>query len=241
MRGITGPPEVFEGNKGFMDAIAGKFEIDWSNENLERVTRTIVKRYNAEVHSQSSIEGILELKAEQEFAARDIEKVEVEIFDVAYNIIGGGDEGEKTHVKTKEEADHSLPYIVAAAILDGQVMPEQYYPERIVREDVQSLLRKITVRPSDDYSRRFPNEMPCKLKVRLKGGQILVKEKEDYEGFVTRPMSWQRATEKFNRLSEHYANKNLRKEIEESVANLEQLKVTDLTMLLEKIPNPVRG
>ena len=47
MRGITGPLEVFEGNKGFMEAIAGSFAIDWSLENLERVNRTIVKKYNA--------------------------------------------------------------------------------------------------------------------------------------------------------------------------------------------------
>ncbi len=51
MRGVTGPPEVFEGNKGFMDAIAGQFVIDWSSEDLERVLRTIVKKYNAEIHS----------------------------------------------------------------------------------------------------------------------------------------------------------------------------------------------
>jgi 2-methylcitrate dehydratase len=63
MRGITGPPEVFEGNKGFMDAIAGRFELDWGQEDLEAVTRTIVKKYNAEVHSQSALEGILELSA----------------------------------------------------------------------------------------------------------------------------------------------------------------------------------
>ena len=54
MRGITGPPEVFEGNKGFMETIAGQFSIDWSRENLERVRRTILKRYNAEIHSQST-------------------------------------------------------------------------------------------------------------------------------------------------------------------------------------------
>ena len=59
--GITGPMEVFEGNKGFMDAIAGKFTIEWAREDLERVTRTIVKRFNAEVHSQSATVGILEL------------------------------------------------------------------------------------------------------------------------------------------------------------------------------------
>jgi len=44
MRGITGPLEVFEGNKGLMDSIADAFEIDWSRENLERVTRTVVKK-----------------------------------------------------------------------------------------------------------------------------------------------------------------------------------------------------
>ena len=123
MRGITGPAEVFEGNKGFMDAISGRFELDWSREDLERITRTIVKRYNAELHSQSAIEGVLELKREHQFKASDIRRIEIEIFDVAYNIIGGGEEGAKFTVRTKEEADHSLPYILAAAVLDGQVMP----------------------------------------------------------------------------------------------------------------------
>ena len=240
MRGITGPPEVFEGNKGFMETIAGKFEIDWSKENLERVTHTILKRFNAEVHSQSAVEGILELKAEHAFTAKDIEEIEVEIFDVAYNIIGGGEEGQKVQVKTKEEADHSLSYILAVAILDGQVMPEQYHPDRIVREDVQNLLRKVVIRPREDYSRRFPSEMPCYLLVRLKNRRVFEKEKRDYEGFFTRPMGWEKAEAKFDRLSAPYVEKPLRKEIVEAVANLENLYVTDLTKLLEKIPDPMR-
>src|SRR5207249_2107171 len=57
-RGITGPLEVFEGNKGFIDTIAGPFAIDWSQEELERVTRTVIKAYNAEVQSQAVLEGI---------------------------------------------------------------------------------------------------------------------------------------------------------------------------------------
>src|SRR5437868_7759716 len=63
MRGITGPLEVFEGNKGLMDAITGPFELDWTRENLEAVRRTSVKKYNAEFHSQSALEGVLELRA----------------------------------------------------------------------------------------------------------------------------------------------------------------------------------
>lgn len=236
MRGVTGPPEVFEGNKGFMDTITGKFEIDWSKENLERVTRSILKKYNAEVHSQSAVEAILELKNEQGFNAEDIESIRLEIFDVAYNIIGGGEEGEKTHIRTKEEADHSLPYVIAVAILDGQVMPEQYYPDRIAREDVQSLLQKIQVRPRDELSQRFPDEMPAHLFVHLKSGRIVEKEKHDYEGFFTRPMSWERAVEKFNRLSARYVDETLRKQIINSVAQIENVYVTDLTKLLSEIP-----
>src|SRR5215217_36111 len=193
MRGITGPPEVFEGNKGFMDAIAGRFELDWGQEDLEAVTRTIVKKYNAEVHSQSALEGILELREEHGIRPDEVERVELETFDVAYNIIGGGEEGEKKTVLTKEEADHSLPYLLAVALLDGEVYPAQYAPERIVREDVQSLLRKVEVRPAADLSERFPREMPCRLRVLTKSGEHEV-EKSDYEGFFTRPISWERAT-----------------------------------------------
>jgi 2-methylcitrate dehydratase len=236
MRGITGPLEVFEGNKGFMDAIAGRFESDWSREDLERVARTIIKRFNAEIHSQSAIEGTLELQTSHGFSAPDIEKIELEIFDVAYHIIGGGEEGEKTRIKTKEEADHSLPYMVAVAILDGQVMPEQYHADRIARGDVQELLHRIVVQPRKDYSGRFPEEMPCRLLVRLRDGQILEREKRDYHGFFTRPIPWEGVVEKFDSLSAPYADETLRKRIIEAVANLDEIEVADLIRLLERIP-----
>ena len=235
MRGITGPEEVFEGNKGFMDAIAGHFELDWSKENLERITQTIVKKYNAEIHSQSTIEGVLELKRQRHFTGADIRRIEIDVFDVAYNIIGGGEEGEKVTVRTKEEADHSLPYIVAAAILDDQVMPPQYLPERIGRQDVQALLRKISVHPQDEFSRRFPAEMPSRIQVTLNDGQVMVKEKRDYEGFHTQPMQWKTVTEKFERLSQGRLAASLQDEIEDAVANLENVQVRELARLLGQV------
>ena len=241
MRGITGPLEVFEGNKGFMEAISGKFELDWSLENLERVTRTIIKKANAEIHSQSAIEGILELKQKEGLKPEDVERIEIEIFDVAYHIIGGGEEGAKTLVRTKEEADHSLPYMAAVALLDNQVMPEQYRPERINRQDVQDLLRKIKVSPSEEYSRRFPDEMPCRLLVTLRDGRILTKEKRDYEGFHTRPMVWETVVRKFEGLSASYADPPLRKKIVDAVARLEEIHVSDLTGLLGQVSSNPKG
>jgi 2-methylcitrate dehydratase len=235
MRGITGPLEVFEGNKGFMEAIAGAFEIDWEDEDLEVVRRTIVKKYNAEIHSQSALEGILELKKKHHARPEEVERVELETFDVAFNIIGGGEEGSKHVVRTKEEADHSLPYMLAVALLDGEVGPDQYAPERIRREDVQGLLERILVRPEKDLSRRFPQEMPCRIHISLKGGQTLEVEKRDYEGFFTRPMSWERVLEKFERLASLYADERLRGSIAHAVWHLEDVEVRELAGLLGEV------
>ena len=100
-RGITGPLEVFEGEKGFMDAVAGCFELNWETEDLERVTHTILKKYNAEIHSQSVLEAILTLRARERISAGEVERVDLEVFDVAYRIIGGGEEGDKTVVRSE--------------------------------------------------------------------------------------------------------------------------------------------
>jgi 2-methylcitrate dehydratase len=54
------------------------------------VGRTTVKKYNAEIHSQTAIEAVLSLRRRYQFSITDIKRVDVEIFDVAYNIIGGG-------------------------------------------------------------------------------------------------------------------------------------------------------
>src|SRR5712692_6616423 len=235
MRGVTGPLEVFEGNKGLMEAITGQFELDWTQENLEAVRRTSVKKYNAEFHSQSALEGILELRASHQLQAKEIERIEIEIFDVSYHIIGGGEEGDKHLVRTKEEADHSLPYMVAVALLDGEVAPAQYAPERIVREDVQILLRKVNVRPDDAMSKLFPAEMPCRIQIFLRNGQTLSIEKRDYEGFYTRPMSWEKAEAKFANLAAPYSDDELRHAIVEAVAHLEIIEVQQLTDLLTRV------
>jgi 2-methylcitrate dehydratase len=228
-RGITGPREVFEGNKGFIDAIAGQFDLDWQGEDLEAVTRTILKKFNAEIHSQSAIEALLELRAEHGFAADDVERIELDTFQVAFDIIGGGEEGSKSEVQTKEEADHSLPYLLAVALIDGQVLPDQYRPERIASDDVQELLRRVEVRPDDALSERFPDEHSARLKVTLKGGRTLEREQHDYEGFHTRPMSWETVAAKFDDLASGQDR------IKDAVAQLEQLETRELTSLLEDI------
>jgi len=140
----------------------------------------------------------------------------------------GGEEGDKTTVFTKEQADHSLPYVVAVAILDGQVMPEQYEQKRILREDVQELLGKVSVQSRTQFSERFPNEMACRVKVTLNDGRVLEQEAKDYEGFFALPMSWETAIQKFNEITTPHASAAQRTAIADAVANLEQVTVREL-------------
>lgn len=234
-KGITGPEAVFESNKGFKETIAGDFTIDWSAEDLEQVRRTIVKKHNAEIHSQSALDAALDIRAQDGFTPRAIAAVRLKTFDVAFSIIGGGEEGDKRIVRTKEEADHSLPYMLAAALLDGQVGVEQYAPERIVADDVQDLLKKVEITPDATFSARFPEQMPADLEVELADGTVFRSSQNSYEGFHDDPLSWDRAREKFDRLAAPFTSDDLRDEIAGQIRQLGDGPITGLTHALARV------
>ena len=235
MRGLTGPSEVFEGNQGFMHTIAGRFELDWSKEDLERVCKTSIKKYNSTIDSQSTVEAMLELRAREQLKPAEIEKIDVDVFDIAYKVIGGGEEGDKYTVKTKEQADHSLQYVTAVACIDGRVTPEQYLPERIRAEDVQTLLRKVTVRSDAEITRRFPEECGSRITVTLRGERTVTHEVKNYEGYYSRQMSWRTVSAKFEGLSAHCAAPAMQREIADCIADLERRPAADLARVLGKV------
>jgi 2-methylcitrate dehydratase len=240
-RGITGPPEAFEGNKGFVDTISGAFRIDWRGEGLDGVLRTSIKRYDAEVHAQSAVEAVLELREELGAAPSAIRRIELDVFDVAHRIIGGGEEGDKSVVRTKEEADHSLPYMAAVAALDGRLGPAQYAPERIARDDVQRLLARVVVHPDPALSARFPAEHACRVRLELEDGRVLVKEKRDYLGYCTRPASWDLVRSKFEELSARHSSPDQRAAVADTVLRLERRTTAELcARLAGEIPRRAR-
>jgi len=141
-------------------------------------------------------------------------------------------------VRSKEEADHSLPYLLAVAMLDGQVLPEQYLPERIAASDVQELLRRVEVRPDPELSRRFPREHSARVRLRLGDGRTLEREQHDYEGFHTMPMGWDAVAAKFDRLASR-VDAGLRGRIKDAVARLEAITIDELTDALAAVPSPI--
>ena len=236
--GISGPEAVFEGNKGFKETIAGPFEINWLQEDLERVCGTILKKHNAEIHAQSALDAALDIRSRPEFDVRAVRRVRLKTFEVAYKIIGGGEEGDKRTVRTKEEADHSLPYMLAAALIDGEVQPEQYASERIVAADVQELLRKVRISPEPALTAMFPQRVPATLEVEMEDGTHLRAQRDDYQGFHTDPFDWTAARAKFDRVTRAFTTSAERDALAETIATFDERPVTALTSQLAGIRTP---
>jgi 2-methylcitrate dehydratase len=234
--GITGPPAIFEGNKGFKETIAGPFEIDWLAEDLEHVRLTVLKKHNAEVHAQSALDAALDVRSQPGFSIGRVQHVRLRTFRVAYQIIGGGEEGDKRTVRTKEEADHSLPYMLAAALLDGEVQPEQYAPHRIASRDVQELLRRVVITTDPALSEQFPRRMPALLDVELSDGTVLHAARDDYHGFYTNPFDWTAARQKFDRVTRPFLTPGATDRIADVIADLDARPVSELTACLASVP-----
>ena len=237
-RGVTGPKYVIEGSNGLAQALGVPIDIDWENEQLDCFDRLALKSYNTAVPGQSSIFCILELRRAHEIDPSQVDGIEDVVFQAAYDFMGGGSFGPKTDVHTKEEADHSLPYLLAVALLDGDVQPAQLEPGRIEARDVQDLLRKVTVRPDDGFTARYPDEVPSRVTVRLKDGRSYSHEVNSYPGFPSRALTWDEIAAKFDKLVAGRADDGLAREIKAAVRSLETIHVKDLTKLLGRVSGP---
>ena len=111
----------------------------------------------------------------------EVDSVRVETFQTAYDIAGGGSFGAKDTPRTKEQADYNLKYLVAAALIDGQVGPAQLESERICRADVQDLLRRVEVRPDAALTARYPDHTPVRITVTLRDGREISRAQEDFK------------------------------------------------------------
>jgi 2-methylcitrate dehydratase len=234
-KGLTGPLNLMEGPQGWEEVVGERVEVDWPQQPLDRFLHSSIKRYNAEGHTQSALELILEMRAEHDIDPADVLRVEVDAFKQVHNIVGGGEAGDRSHAASKEQADHSLPYLCAVALLDGDVWPEQLTEERVRRRDVGDLMQRVTVRQRDELSMRYPGEVPVAINVILRDGRELRGRKSDYVGFArSRRLDWDGALAKFDRLAGPALDRALRREIPQAVEALDSIPVSELTGLLRR-------
>ncbi len=114
------------------------------------------------------------------------------------------------------------------------MLPAQYEQDRILKQDIQEFLQKVNVKEDPALSDRFPAEMAIKLEIETNDGQVYTVEKDDYQGFTSRPASWDILLEKYHLLTQGI-DRDLADKIANSIANLENIDVTELTELLAQV------
>jgi len=223
--GMTGPSPIFEGEMGFFKQVSGPFQInidDFGGRNGSfKIAGTYLKFFPAEIHSQTSIWAALEARKEIE-NPDDIVSVEIASHEAGYTILGR--DPEKWNPMTKETADHSLPYIVAMALLEGKIDNSTYSEKKYRHPKVLDFLKKITVVEDKTLSDRYPEAVANRITVKLSSGKVVTKQVDYHKGHPKNPMTDKEVEDKFKRLTRNYLNKNKAGRILETLWSLEKVR-----------------
>ncbi len=221
--GLTGPAPIFEGDLGIMKLLTGPFEVaEMGGKNRPfMINETYIKFWPAEYHSQSAIDAALQLRS-QVGDFRSIQSFDIDSFDAAVDIIGK--DPEKWRPRTRETADHSLPYCTAAALIDGDVTLATFEPEKLVDAALLDLVSKIKIHRDDKLSARYPAGIPNRLRITMKDGRKLEKEVEFPRGHARNPMTDAEVEKKFRTMVEPKYGTEVASKILKMCWDLESLK-----------------
>ncbi len=199
--GMTGPAPIFEGELGIMGLLTGPFELaPLGGEGRPfMINETYIKFWPAEYHSQSAIDAALQLRPEVG-DPHGIAAIDIDTFDAAVDIIGK--DPEKWRPRTRETADHSLPYCTAVALVDGAVTDAQFAESRFTDPALLALVAKVKLHRDPALSARYPRGIPNRLTVTLADGRRLVREVEFPRGHARNPMTDAEVEKKFRALVE---------------------------------------
>src|ERR1700730_7575163 len=234
--GMTGPAPIFEGQMGFekqlgvsLGNVGEKFR-----GAPEMILNTSIKYWPAEYHSQSAIEAALFLR-KQIGAGVEVKSMTIESHDAAVDIIGS--EPEKWKPETRETADHSLPYITAIALIDGEVTNKQFEPERFADPKIWKFLEKVKVERNQELSALYPGAVANIVHIDLSDGKRLTKRVDYPLGHARNPLKDAEVEGKFNALVVPALGEKRGRAIVDLVWKLDEAKNVDGLMQAVEMPN----
>ena len=194
--GMMGPPTPFEDG---LTAVIGAAEV--ASFPLDpggfSILKADYKYFLSEFHAQGPAFVALELRPQ--IKLDDIEKIEIFTYHFAWFEIGSG--AEKWNPTTRETADHSMPYVVAAVLIDGAYTDAIFSPARYRDRRTLDLMEKITITEDREFNARYPQSLPCRMTITLKNGERKSAEIANPIGHHDRPMSDDQLVDKFRGLA----------------------------------------
>jgi 2-methylcitrate dehydratase len=239
-RGMTGPSEPFEGRRGLWEQAVGgpvivpdfPFGDSRRDDDPFRITRTICKSYPSQIHTQNPIGLALQLR--DKVPADGVQSIHVQTYKVAASTASS--EPEKWDPKTRETADHSIPWLVASAFLNGPVTPGSFTDEQIANPALRDIMSRMTLVEEPEFTDRYPGEYNCRITVTSQEGGSHTAHASWPRGHRNNPMSDAEVEAKFRSFAGHSLSASQCDHALEVLGRLDEL--SDLEPLFDSLTIP---
>lgn len=233
-RGYTGPEGVIDGKEGLVYALGPQWRLSVLTDGLGeswRIEQCGMKAFPTEALTHTPLSAVLELVKTHDLTPERIAKVQVRTLARAVDILA---DPTKYDPRTKETADHSLPYCIAAAIVDRQLTPAQFAQEKIENPSIRAQLGKVEVVADDEIERVFPDLQRAAVAIVTTDGDRYDKLLDYPKGDFRNPLSDEELEQKFDALAGALLSARAREELKHAVWQLDHLQSVSTLMDLCK-------
>ena len=233
-KGYTGPEHVIDGKEGLTHVFGPEWKLNRLTDGLGyswRITQCGMKAFPTEALTHTAISAVLDVVKTNDLRPDQVEKVQIRSLARAADILS---DPSKYDPHTKETADHSLPYVIAAALVDRQVTPAQFTMQKIMDPTIREQLNKVEVVADPEIEKVFPALQRVIVHIDTTDGRSYDKQLDYPKGDPRNPLTDQEIEEKFTALAEGVLSPTAQKRVKDAVWNLERVgSVTELMALME--------
>ena len=222
-KGYTGPEHVIDGKEGMVHCLGPQWKLEVLTEGLGaswRITQCSMKAYPTEALTHTPISAVLALVKENDLTPERVEKISIRSLARAADILS---DPSKYDPRTKETADHSLPYVIAAAVAERQVTPLQFTDAKIMDPTIRAQLKKVEVVADPEIEKVFPALQRVIVTIRTVDGKSFTKQVDYPKGDPRNPLADREVEEKFDALAEPVLSATSRKRLKDAVWRVETL------------------
>jgi 2-methylcitrate dehydratase len=177
--GLTGPLAILEHERGMRSvfpsgdivaAVSGRLPAQWY------IMQSNMKAYPCVATAQSAAAAALDIHRSLNGAIENVDSIEVVMIDNPF-IHEQQTDPKRVHPHSREAADHSFQYVVAAALSDGAFGPAQFEGERWRDPKIVALMEKILMTRDAALNIHATGSYPCVIRLRERNGKEHVAER----------------------------------------------------------------
>ncbi len=233
-KGYTGPEHVVDGKEGLTHCFGPAWKLNLLTDGLGeswRITQCGMKAFPTEALTHTPISAVLDIVKSNDLKPEQVEKVQIRSLARAADILS---DPSKYDPQSKETADHSLPYVIAAAIAERQVTPVQFEMKKIMDPTIRAQLKKVEVVADPEIEKVFPALQRVVVNLTTTDGRTFTKQLDYPKGDPRNPLSDAEVEEKFAALAEGVLSEGAQKKLKNAIWNLEKIGSVSKLMALMK-------